>query len=67
MDYCIIPLARHFVSKLSSWQIYHGLTMGAILGSTDPVAVIAFMEENNAPVLLATVIEGESLFNDASA
>ncbi len=40
---------------------------GAILAVTDPVAVIAQLRILNAPEDLATLFEGESLFNDAAA
>jgi len=40
---------------------------GAIVSATDPVAVGALLKELGAPESLATVIEGESLFNDGVA
>lgn len=43
------------------------LLAGAILAATDPIAVIAQLKAQNAPEDLATLFEGESLFNDASA
>lgn len=43
------------------------LLAGGILAATDPVAVVSQLRENNAPEDLATLFEGESLFNDASA
>ena len=68
MKYVVIKLAIMIgVVPLKSWQLMNGFTFGAILGSTDPVAVISFMEENNAPPIISTIIGGESLFNDASA
>ena len=67
MQHAIVPIAGALGLKFRSWNIYNGLTMGAILGSTDPVSVISFLEANNAPEMLATVIGGESLFNDASS
>ncbi len=42
------------------------LLAGAILSATDPVAVISQLKALNAPEDLATLFEGESLFNDAS-
>ena len=38
-----------------------------MLSSTDPVAVVALLKEAGAPTEVRTVIEGESLLNDASA
>ena len=43
------------------------LLIGAILSATDPVAVIALFRQVGAPGRLSTLIEGESLFNDATA
>ncbi|MEH6611234.1 MAG: sodium:proton antiporter [Halioglobus sp.] len=43
------------------------LLTGAILAATDPIAVMSQLRSSNAPEDLATLFEGESLFNDASA
>lgn len=43
------------------------LLTGALLSATDPVAVTSQLKELSAPKDLATLIEGESLFNDATA
>ncbi|HKV42906.1 MAG TPA: sodium:proton antiporter, partial [Blastocatellia bacterium] len=43
------------------------LLLGAILSATDPVAVIAVFKRLGAPLRLRTVVEGESLFNDATS
>ncbi len=43
------------------------LITGAILAATDPVAVVAQLKEMNAPKRIALLLEGESLFNDATA
>ena len=44
-----------------------GLLTGAILSATDPIAVIAIFRRMRVPSLLSTVVECESLFNDAVA
>jgi NhaP-type Na+/H+ or K+/H+ antiporter/CRP-like cAMP-binding protein len=41
--------------------------LGSVLAATDPVAVVALLAELGASVSLATLIEGESLFNDGTA
>ncbi|MEL7045288.1 MAG: sodium:proton antiporter, partial [Pseudomonadota bacterium] len=51
----------------SSFPWVAALLTGAILAATDPAAVIAQLREANAPAELATLFEGESLFNDATA
>jgi CPA1 family monovalent cation:H+ antiporter len=43
------------------------LITGAILAATDPVAVVAKLKEMKAPHRLGVLLEGESLFNDATA
>ena len=43
------------------------LLLGAILSATDPVAVIALFARIGAPQQLSILVEGESLFNDATS
>lgn len=43
------------------------MVFGALISATDPVAVVALFKSLGAPVRLTTLIEGESLFNDATA
>ena len=43
------------------------LLLGSILSATDPVAVIALFRQLGAPERLTVLVEGESLFNDATA
>jgi len=43
------------------------LLFGALISATDPIAVIALFKELGAPVRLNVLVEGESLFNDATA
>lgn len=43
------------------------LLTGAILSATDPIAVIAIFRRLKVPKTLATIVECESLFNDAVA
>lgn len=43
------------------------LMLGAIVATTDPVAVVAIFRDIGAPRRLTTLVEGESLFNDAAA
>ncbi len=44
-----------------------GLLGGALLAATDPVAVVAQIRQLSAPADLVVLVEGESLFNDATA
>lgn len=43
------------------------LLVGAIVATTDPIAVINVFKEVGAPRRLVTLVEGESLLNDAAA
>src|SRR5690606_2803343 len=43
------------------------LMLGAIVATTDPVAVVGIFREVGAPRRLTTLVEGESLFNDAAS
>lgn len=52
---------------LTSIDLAAALLLGAILSATDPVAVIAIFKQLGAPKRLTILIEGESLFNDATA
>lgn len=44
-----------------------GLLLGAIVSPTDPVSVLATFRANRVDRELATIVEGESLFNDGVA
>jgi len=43
------------------------LLAGALLYATDPVAVLALFKKVGAPARLSVLVDGESLFNDATA
>jgi CPA1 family monovalent cation:H+ antiporter len=43
------------------------IVLGAIIATTDPVAVVAIFRDIGAPRRLSTLVQGESLFNDAAA
>jgi CPA1 family monovalent cation:H+ antiporter len=43
------------------------LLLGSILSATDPVAVISIFKKLGAPARLNVLVEGESLFNDATS
>ena len=45
IQHTVIPLAQSLGGgNLIGWTLSHGFTLGAVLGSTDPVSVISFME-----------------------
>lgn len=55
------------VSLATGIPLTAALLLGAILSATDPVAVIALFKRLGAPQRLTILVEGESLFNDATA
>ena len=52
---------------LTPLQLPIALLLGAILSATDPVAVISILGRLGAPKRLFVLVEGESLFNDATS
>ena len=60
----MVGYTLHWVSGVS---LVVCLLLGAIVSATDPVAVVAIFKELQAPKRLSVLVEGESLFNDATA
>ncbi|CAL4935122.1 unnamed protein product [Urochloa decumbens] len=48
-----------------NWNWKTALLLGGLLSATDPVAVVAYLKDLGASKKLSTLIEGESLMNDA--
>lgn len=65
----LIALALYFILPLIGFEIPFiiALLFGAIISSTDPVAVLSLFKEYGAPRRLTMIFEGESLFNDGTA
>ncbi len=55
------------VAAVSGVSLVACLLLGAIVSATDPVAVISIFKDLGAPHRLTILVEGESLFNDATA
>jgi CPA1 family monovalent cation:H+ antiporter len=55
------------LNSLSSYGLVVCLLLGAIVATTDPAAVVSIFREVGAPKRLTTLVEGESLFNDAAS
>lgn len=55
------------LNQLTGLSLTTALLIGASLSATDPVSVIALFRELGVDKRLATVMEGESLFNDGMA
>lgn len=60
-------LVGGIVSATTSLGFTAALVFGALIVATDPVAVTALFSALGAPKELATIVEGESLFNDGAA
>lgn len=65
----LVALGVYFVLPLVGIEIPFlvALLFGAIISSTDPVAVLALFKEFGAPKRLSLIFEGESVFNDGTA
>ena len=64
-------ISTAIVGGLLCWgtplDLPQALLFGSLISATDPVAVIALFKELGAPKRLGMLVEGESLFNDATA
>lgn len=64
-------LSTGIIGLLFSWltgvDLMVALLLGAILSATDPVAVVAIFRQLGVPERLTILVEGESLFNDATS
>lgn len=63
----MVAIGVYFGINHAGFPIVAALICGAILAATDPISVVASLKRFDAPSDLATLIEGESLFNDATA
>lgn len=54
-------------ATFTEFDLMVALLLGAILSATDPVAVIAIFKQLGVPERLTILVEGESLFNDATS
>ncbi len=54
-------------SLISPLNLATAMLFGALISATDPIAVIALFNELGAPKRLTMLVDGESLFNDATA
>ncbi|HHJ36146.1 MAG TPA: sodium:proton antiporter [Gammaproteobacteria bacterium] len=66
---CIIAAVLLFygIGHEAGFPWIAALITGAVLAATDPVAVIVKLREIKAPRRIIVLLEGESLFNDATA
>ena len=55
------------INKLTPLEFGTAFLFGALISATDPVAVVALFKEIGAPERLNILVDGESLFNDATA
>lgn len=60
-------LIGSFLSWLTPLSLPQALLFGSLISATDPVAVIALFKELGVPKRLIILVEGESMFNDATA
>ena len=60
-----VAVVAHELIPGLSWEA--AFVLGAVLGPTDPVAATAIAGRVGAPRRIVTILEGESLINDATA
>lgn len=64
-------LSIGLVGGLLAWLLHIpfwvALLFGAMISATDPIAVLALFKSVGAPKRLSLVVDGESMFNDATA
>jgi CPA1 family monovalent cation:H+ antiporter len=62
---CVVAWAAHALIPGIAWEA--AFVLGAIVSPTDPLAATTIMRRLDAPRRLVSSIEGEGLFNDATA
>jgi Na+/H+ antiporter len=62
---CAVAVAAHAAIEELSWPA--AFALGAVVSPTDPIAATAIMRRLGAPRRIVTLVEGESLVNDATA
>jgi monovalent cation/hydrogen antiporter len=60
-----VGLTAHWLIPTMPFAV--AMVLGAILAATDPTAAIAIMRRLRAPRRVVTIVEGESIVNDATA
>lgn len=60
-------IVGYFMNLWTPLSLGAAFLFGALISATDPVAVIALFNEIGAPKRLTLLVDGESLFNDATA
>jgi len=64
----VVAIALYFaMAEPAGFPWIAALLAAAILAATDPIAVVSSLKKLNTSDELTTLVEGESLFNDASA
>jgi monovalent cation/hydrogen antiporter len=61
----IVAVVAHALVPGMPWEA--AFVLGAVVAPTDPVAAIAILQRLSVPRRVVTVVEGESLINDATA
>lgn len=55
-----------FVPECKEWNWNYALMFGALIGATDPVAVVALLKELGTSKRFSTLVDAESMLNDGT-
>eukprot|EP00882_Tetradesmus_deserticola_P021824 GHRQ01023626.1.p1 GENE.GHRQ01023626.1~~GHRQ01023626.1.p1 ORF type:complete len:386 (+),score=167.11 GHRQ01023626.1:523-1680(+) len=63
----MVPIMLYMLQlQQFGWNWIHACMFGAMIASTDAVAIVSIMKTSGGPKRLRVMLEGESLLNDAS-
>lgn len=62
-----VAFILRYIFQYKELDTTHGVMIGSIISTTDPVAVIALLKELKSSTRFRIMIEGESLLNDGTA
>jgi len=60
-------VSGYAVHRFTGLALLPALVFGALISATDPISVLALFKQLGVSKRLATIVEGESLFNDGTA
>ena len=62
----LVMLISHYYPHYAQWSWMAALMFGALISATDPVAVVALLEELKTSKKFSTLVDSESMLNDGT-